>query len=268
MVAVFQGRSLLGRTAENLGRMRRAAATARAFGAELLVCPELFLTGYNLGDAAGTVAEAVGGEALTTAAAIAREHRVGLVFGFPERAGDAVFNSAAAIDADGTLVAVHRKCHLYGGFERGAFRAGDGFTIARLGRRKVGLAICYDVEFPDVVRTLVRGGADLVAAPTALMDPFGEIATTLVRARALECAVPVAYANFCGPDGDLLYTGKSAIVRPDGRDAARAGREAEALLCVLADELFARGEIPPATYARDLRPEALTVTTHAVSEDA
>lgn len=259
MVAIFQGRSRIGRTAENLGHMRRAAAAARAFGARILVCPELFLTGYNLGDATGPLAEPVDGPSLAAAAAIAREHGIGLVLGFPERAGDAVFNAAAAIDPDGGLLAVHRKCHLFGPFERAAFRAGDDLTVVALAGRRVGLAICYDVEFPEVVRALAGAGAEIIAAPTALMDPYGNVATTLVRARALECAVPVLYSNYCGADGDLVYAGSSAIVRADGTDAARAGRECETLLAVPFEDLVAAGAIPPGTYAADLRPEALAV---------
>ena len=95
---------------------------------------------------------------------------------------------------------------------------------------KVGLLICYDVEFPEAVRALALAGADVVAVPTALIRPFDIVARTLVPARAYENQVYIAYAGLCGSEGGLGYCGLSCIVAPDGRDLARAGDDPALLL--------------------------------------
>ena len=78
------------------------------------------------------------------------------------------------------------------------FTPGDGLVSVTLGELKIGILICYDVEFPEAVRSLALDGAELVAVPTALIRPFAIVARTLVPARAFENQVHVAYAGLCG----------------------------------------------------------------------
>jgi predicted amidohydrolase len=96
----------------------------------------------------------------------------------------------------------------------------------------VGLLVCYDVEFPETVRALALAGADLVAVPTALPegDHAAFIAERLVPVRAFENQIAVVYANQAGADRRFAYAGRSAIVTPDGMDAARAGPAGAALI--------------------------------------
>ena len=100
----------------------------------------------------------------------------------------------------------------------------DSSALVDLDGWRLGLLICYDVEFPENARALALAGADLIAAPTANMDPYEVVATTLVPARAYENQVYFAYANYCGHEGEISYCGQSCVVAPDGTDAARAGR--------------------------------------------
>ena len=258
-VAIFQGPAEPGDVARNLGRLEQAAAAAAAGGARLLICPEMFLTGYNIGaEAALRLAEPANGPSLARAAAIARASGTALLFGYPERGeeGGAVYNAVRLIGRDGAALANHRKCHLFGGLDRGMFRAGSGLSaVVALDGVRVGLLICYDVEFPESVRLLALQGADLIAVPTALMEPFEVVARTLVPARAVENQVYVAYANRCGREGDLRYCGLSCVVGPDGADLARAGRDDEEL--VIADLDLDRLAAARAlnTYLADRRPE-------------
>ena len=105
-----------------------------------------------------------------------------------------------------------------------------------------------------MVRLLALAGADLVAVPTALMDPFEVVARTLVPARAVENQVFLAYANRCGQEGDLRYCGQSCVVGPDGADLVRAGRGEELVFADLdLDRLRAARALSP--YLRDRRPE-------------
>lgn len=256
-IALFQGPEQAGTVADNLQRLEDAARTAAARGARLLVCPEMFLTGYNIGaEAAARLAEPADGPSVRRAAGIAREAGIALAYGYPERAdGGAVFNAAILIDRDGRTLLNHRKCHLFGALDRGMFVPGSGeIALAEIDGVRVGLLICYDVEFPELVRLLALAGADLVLVPTALMEPFDVVARIIVPARAFENQLFVAYANRCGREGKLVYSGLSCVAGPDGVDLVRAGRGEELLTADL-DLDALRQSRAVNTYLTDRRPE-------------
>ncbi len=181
---------------------------------------------------------------------------IALLLGYPERGeDDAVYNAVQLIDRDGSSLANYRKCHLFGDLDRGMFHAGSGLSeVVELDGVRIGLLICYDVEFPESVRLLALAGADLVAVPTALMDPFEAVARILVPARALENQVFLAYANRCGREGDLRYCGLSCVVGPDGADLARAGRGEQLILADLDLARLAASRLAN-SYLADRRPE-------------
>jgi len=118
----------------------------------------------------------------------------------------------------------------------------------------VGILICYDIEFPEPVRTLALDGAAIVLVPTALTRPYGFVAHTLVPARAWEDQVFVVYADRCGSEGDLDYVGLSTIAGPDGKIVAQAG-DSETLLIAEID-LDARERARSLfNYLEERRPE-------------
>jgi 5-aminopentanamidase len=229
-IAVYQGSAVQRDKAANLQQIHRAAAAAGAMGADVLVLPELFLTGYNIGQVVHELAESRDGPSLAAIRQTAQQSGCALCVGFPEREGDKVFNSAALIDSRGEQICVYRKTHLFGERETALFSRGEELAVATLAGRHVGLAICHDIEIPEVARELKRRGAEAVLVPTANMEPYAEVPTTLVRARALENAVTVAYANHCGSENGMQFTGLSGIIGPDGLDLARAGVNTEVLL--------------------------------------
>jgi predicted amidohydrolase len=219
----------------NLALVADAARQAGEEGAALLVAPELATTGYGAGETIRHLAEARGGRQIARLAELAVEHGIAIVAGFAERDGELIYNSAALVTPDGDC-AIYRKCHLYGPYERTLFAPGASPpAIVDLGGLKVGVLICYDVEFPEAVRRLASNGADLVVVPTALPESehAAFIAEMLVRVRAFENQVAVVYANHAGSDGRFAYAGRSCIVMPDGSDAARAGASGAEL--ILAD---------------------------------
>lgn len=260
MIAVFQDMPAAGLKLANINAIEGAAHAAAAAGSRLIVFPELFLTGYNIGQQAlHELAEPVDGPSVRAIADIARQHGIGIITGMPERNGDDVFNAAIAVDASGRIAGLYRKIHLFGPAERSAFTPGSEICVVELAGRRVGLAVCYDIEFPEMARALVRAGADLICAPTANMSPYWEVPTTLLRARALENGIPVAYANLVGDDGELTYTGMSCIVGADGRDVARAGAEGRALLCCSFGSVAAGGGCDQlSTQATDVRLDILS----------
>jgi predicted amidohydrolase len=213
----------------------------------------MFLAGYNIGDAVFKLAEPVDGPSAGRAAAIAREAGVALLYGYPERNGDTVYNSALLIGRDGAPLANYRKTHLYGSEEKQLFAPGESLMLAELDGLKISILICYDVEFPEAVRALALAGAELIAVPTALIRPFDIVARTLVPARAFENQVYVAYAGMCGSEGGLGYCGLSGIVGPDGQDLARAGTDPALLLADIDLSAIPKGRMSN-PYLSDRRP--------------
>lgn len=235
-------------------RLRRAAQAAAAEGARLLVCPEMFTTGYNVPGIADA-AQVAEGPWAQEVATVAEQAGLAILYGYPERVGGAVFNAAQLVDRDGRRLTSYRKTHLFGDLDAGLFEPGGGdFDVVDLDGVRVGVLICYDVEFPEAVRALALRGADLVAVPTALMRPYEVVARTVVPARAFENGVYLAYANRVGAEGELSYCGESCVVAPDGTVLARAGADDELLV---ADIGPIEHDVTSTdhTHLRDRRPE-------------
>lgn len=256
-IALYQCPPLPLEPEANLERLRQRATEAATGGAALLVTPEMYLSGYNIGqDAVSALAESRDGPWAARVAEIARENGIAILYGYPERnAEGTIFNSVQLIDAQGMSLGNYRKTHLFGELDKGMFSpGGDDYPLLELDGWKLGLLICYDVEFPENVRRLALAGADLVLVPTANMEPYDFVCDVLVRARAFENQCYLAYANYCGGEGEIRYCGLSSVSAPDGGLAAVAGRE-EAL--IFADLKRDRLEASRAsiTYLQDRRAE-------------
>jgi predicted amidohydrolase len=218
--------------ARNLAAAVNLVTAAAAAGAELLVLPEMFNV---LGDAdvlrAG--AEPLDGPSIDWARAAARRHGVWLVAGsITERGPDPArhFNTSCLIDREGDVRAVYRKIHLFdvevpGAVyrESGHMLAGRDVVVADAACVSVGLAICYDLRFPELFRTLTVRGARMVALPSAFTERTGrDHWETLVRARAIENQVFMVAADQVGGVGRLRWFGRSMIVDPWGVVLAQA----------------------------------------------
>lgn len=265
-IALLQSSGRPGDTVKNLEAIEAAAREAAAGGAGLLVCPELFLTGYAIGADVSRLAETADGPAAEAVARIAAEHGVAVLYGYPERAAEGarphgsalLHNSARLIGPDGSPLANYRKTHLFGGFEQEWFTPGDTPVVqAELGGLRVGILICYDVEFPENVRAHALAGTDLLLVPTAQMHPFQFVAESVVPVRAFESQLYVAYVNRTGPEGEgaaaFEFVGLSCLAGPDGTTRARAGRGEELLFGDVDPELL-RASRAANPYLRDRRP--------------
>ncbi|MGW1750893.1 carbon-nitrogen hydrolase family protein [Streptomyces sp. NPDC002092] len=252
--ALLQSSGRPGSVAENLKVLDAAAGRAAAAGALLLAAPEMFLTGYAIGDDIGRLAEPADGESADAIADIAGRHGLVIAYGYPERDGETVFNSAQMISAEGIRLANYRKTHLFGGFERDHFTPGEQPVVqAELGGLTVGLMICYDVEFPENVRAHALAGTDLLVVPTAQMHPFQFVAESMIPVRAWESQLYVAYVNRVGQEGEFDFVGLSALAGPDGVARARAGR-GEELVFADADPAFLAASREANPYLKDRRP--------------
>jgi predicted amidohydrolase len=243
--------------AEALARLGATAARARAQGAALLVCPEMSLTGYQIGAAGvAALAEPADGPLAQAVAAIAQRHGIAIVYGYPEHnaPGEKPYNAAQCIAADGQRVANYRKTHLFGDIDRAQFCPGDAApAVFAWNGWQLGLLVCYDIEFPEPARGLALQGADAILVPTANMIAFDEVQRVLLPARALENRVFVAYANACGQEGETTYGGLSTVCGAMGAVQAQGGRDEELLLASLSrsDLLTAR----QSSQVNDRRPD-------------
>ncbi|MDH6432798.1 putative amidohydrolase [Streptomyces sp. SAI-144] len=252
--ALLQSSGRPGSVEGNLKVLDEAAGRAAAAGAALLAAPEMFLTGYAIGEDIARLAEPADGDSADTVAEIAERHGVAIAYGYPERVADAVHNSAQLISADGVRLANYRKTHLFGCFERDHFEPGEQPVIqAELGGLTVGLMICYDVEFPENVRAHALAGTDLLLVPTAQMHPFEFVAESLVPVRAWESQMYVAYVNRVGQEGEFEFVGLSTLAGPDGVARARAGR-GEELVFADADPALLAASRAANPYLTDRRP--------------
>jgi predicted amidohydrolase len=239
----------------NLAGIETAAAAAAAFGAKLLVTPEMGVTGYAVWDDIPHLAETRSGPIIQRLTAIATASKISIVVGFPERDGETIYNAAAMISADGDTV-FYRKCHLFGPYEKSAFSpAADLSPIVQIGELKIGMLICYDVEFPEMVRCLALAGANMIVVPTALPRgaPANRVSSSMIQTRAFENHVFLIYADLCGEENGTLYQGGSIIAAPDGELLAQAGNGATLLITEVNPKQYDGAALDP--YLQDRRPE-------------
>ena len=233
-VSCCQLAPVLGDLAANFAMSTAAARAAIDDGARLVVLPELVTSGYVF----ESIAEA-GAAAITTnhpvfgawAEQAARNDAV-VVGGFCELADDGVYNSAAIVDAGGVR-AVYRKTHLWDR-EKLWFRAGSALPpVIDTAIGRVGVAVCYDIEFPELTRHLGLSGADIVAVPTNWPfneRPAGERPPEVVLAMAAARVnrMAIACCDRSGVERGQRWTEGTTIIGSDGWPCAVAGKGAVA----------------------------------------
>ncbi len=230
VVGVWQDAGTPGDVAANLETISRATVQAARRGVELLIFPECFLTGYFNREGVRGIAHQVDRDAVAALQAIARSNGTAILVGCYEARRSGIYNAARLLGADGSVLATYRKRALYGEWERSVFRPGSDPVLAELRGIRIGVLICFDLEFPELARECARGGADLIAVPTALMEPYEHIARCIAPARAIENQVYVAYANRTGREHGLRYVGRSSIHDPGGNLLAEGAAECPQLL--------------------------------------
>ncbi len=215
---------------------------------DMVICPELFASGYNVGEQLRDLAQPPDGLYFQLASKIALDTATAIIFGYPEYTDGVLYNSAAFILDDGTLAANHRKCvHAPESFEAEYFTLSDARPeLVDFKGIKIGLLICYEVEFAEAVRQLAVMGAHLVAVPTALDENWAVVAENVIRTRALENGIWVAYANHAGEENRTTYLGSSSIVAPLGEVMAAAGNGQELIVAEIeVDQVqIAQGRLP------------------------
>lgn len=210
-VGLAERAPVLGDIAANVAALR---ATVEATPADLVVFPELYLSGYKLGDrvhrAAATLADLAHGGVADAASATGRSIVVGVPLPSPVRRGE-VANAVALVRPDRT-VAVQVKRHLptYGPFEEGmTFTPTGSSAPVPFPGGDLGLEICYDLFFPEVSQELAMAGATCLVAVSASPVTSGPLFHKLLPARAIENAIPVVYVNRVGVEDGIVFGGGS-----------------------------------------------------------
>ncbi|MCW2811325.1 MAG: carbon-nitrogen hydrolase [Friedmanniella sp.] len=200
-----------------------AVAEAAASGAEVVVLPELATSGYVFVDVAeaNARAEPLTGDTVSLYRELSLRHDVIVVAGFNERShGERPYNSLVVVEA-GEVLACYRKTHLWG-TEKLVFTPGRErapVVDTRVGR--IGAMICYDLEFPEMVRDVALRGAQLVVAPSnwpAVRAVAGERPPEVTKAQASAAVnrVFVLVADRVGPERGVDWIGGSLVADPDG----------------------------------------------------
>ncbi len=250
---------------ENLARGMAALEQAAAGGAELVCYAELAFERFHpqrpaAGDVA-RLAEPVPGPTTEVFAARARELGVVVVLNLYERSGEHCFDCSPVIDADGTLLGRTRMIHItdYELFhERGYYAPGDtGVPVYTTRAGRIGVAICYDRHYPEVMRALALGGAELVVVPQA--GAVGEWPEGLYEAELQVAAFQNGYftalCNRVGAEEQLDFAGESFVCAPDGRVIARAPGGEDHLLLTNLDLAAVASSHARRRFLRDRRPE-------------
>lgn len=221
-------------------------------GARLAVLPEMWSTGYDYRQLAALAQQTP--QVLDALCAASAELNLTIVGSLAEPDGDKVCNTAWVID-QGKIVGKYRKLHLFSTMGEDRFlHAGHEYLVVDTTVGRLGVAICYDLRFPELFRRMALDGAEIICLPAEWPKPRQEHWRTLLRARAIENQLFVVATNCCGVQGKLDFFGMSLLLSARGDVLAEAG---EIDQCLVAEFDFAemeeyRQQIP---CFRDRRPE-------------
>lgn len=204
------------------------ALVAEAGPADLIVLPELWVNGYHSFGSYRQDAESLDGPTMDCLRSMATQKNAFVVGGtFLERVGSDIYNTAVVLDPDGDVVHTYRKAHLmsYRSSERALLTPGRSASVVNTPLGRLGVAICYDVRFPELFRSMVDQGAEIFIVPAAW--PAERVASwqLFLQARAAENQAYVLGCNSVGHDHGVMLGGHSLSVDPLGCVSVRAGAE-------------------------------------------
>jgi 5-aminopentanamidase len=241
-IAAVQFEPLHGQNDVNRAKTCALVREAAAAGAKLIVLPECCIGGmvFASRDELRSVSEPIPGPTTDAWSKVSRETGSWVVGGLSEVAEGKIYNSAVLIGPEGQLHR-HRKMHIRGGMEKEVFDLGRQLTCVDTPLGRIGLAICYDMWFPEVCRSYALQGADIVAAPA---NWLGSVRTThpydahglpqgyhLLMVNAMCNELVVVGADRIGKEGGIQFLGTSCIFGPSGEELCKpASRDSEQII--------------------------------------
>lgn len=230
---------VLGDPPGNFDRAEAFVAEAARRGSDLVVLPELWSTAYDLENAAAHASPLANSsdEAgwFGRFAGLAKANRVWLTGSLLEKRDGQFYNTLALYSPEGKLAAAYSKIHLFQLMDEHHFLApGQERTLTDLPWGCAGMAICYDLRFPELFRRYALDGARLIVLPAEWPHPRRMHWRTLLRSRAIENQCFIAACNRVGATKGTAFFGSSAVIDPWGETLVEGG-ETEALLTVSID---------------------------------
>lgn len=194
---------------------------------KLIVFPETHLMGFPTAQNVASLAEPLDGPALSAIQKAATAKNVSVVIGMAEALDGRYYNSTSLITPEG-IALTYRKTHLWAS-DKGIFDTGNKFVSCMWHGIRVGILICFDIEFPESARALGAMDVDLLIVTNGNMDPYGPVHSTAIKGRAMENQMFAVMTNRCGAGTNMVFAGESALVDPFGNMLAVCGRESEQL---------------------------------------
>lgn len=192
---------------------------------DVIIFPETFFTGFPTAENIAELSQPLNGEIVKTLEREAKAKGVAVLAGMCEVKEGQYYNSAVFIDPDKGLLATYRKTHMWL-TDQGLFTPGDEFISFEWRGIRIGLLICFDIEFPESGRANGLLDVDLLLVVNGNMDPYGETHRTAIKARAQENQFYAAFVNRVGDDDyGHVFSGGSCVVDPFGVTLCEAGRE-------------------------------------------
>ena len=201
---------------ERMAWIERMLATPVDTSAKIAVFPELFMSGYGASVADPATAYRHDQDRVAQVQRCCEADQAWAVIGAVTRDEAGYRNSALCLAPDGSLHAQQHKCRLFGDDEAAAFVPAEEPAIFHTPLGRTGMAICFDIEDPALVAQYAQLGAAWVLTPTANMRPYTLVPSVKVRARALDNALGIVYANYTGDDRGLDFPGDSIVVDAQG----------------------------------------------------
>jgi omega-amidase len=220
-VAAIQFNIAFGGIKLNLAKVEAALERVAKQGVKLTVLPEMWSSGYDYKRLAKHAAETP--RVLERICRLTAEHQMVVVGSLPEAAGGKIYNTAYVADC-GAVLGSYRKLHMFSMMGEDRFLSpGDKTLVVSTSVGRLGIAICYDLRFPEIFRKMALEGAEIVCLPAEWPKPRLEPWHILLRARAMENQLFVAAANCCGIQGKLDFFGRSLLLSPCGEVLAEGG---------------------------------------------
>ena len=228
--------------------------------ADLVIFPELSLTGYVVRDQVYELAETIPGPSTTQIAELTRKTGMYVVFGMPElskKTKATIYNTAVFVGPEGIIGKYHKRyLPTHSVFEeKRYFRPGYQTAAFDTSLGKIGLCICYDLFFPEVTRLTRLEGAQLIICISASPSVRRSYFETLTAARAIENTAYLAYVNLVGVEDGLQFWGGSRLLSPTGDVISKARYDEEDLVLCEVDFKDIRPAEAFIPTLRDLRPE-------------
>jgi len=232
-IMLVQMKSTVGDKEANFNVFKEFINRAKNEEVNLIVYPELSATGYLCYDSYYTLAEPIPGPFTTKVSRLIEGSTLHVIFGMPEASTEvegALYNSVVLMGGKRGLIGKYRKWFLPGHSvfdEKRYFTPGSRAEVFSTCLGNIGLAICYDIYFPELARLLASGGAEILVYPTASPTARRDFFEVLTRARAIENGVFVVLCNLAGVEENLLFWGGSHIISPSGTVVAKAKYDEE-----------------------------------------